>query len=102
MRIARHILTLLVLLTSGLMAVAEVPELLTLSNDVSNDFECAVLGEQRTIKSHSRQSSEPTARRREPAGAGNRRGPISSGFSSPSALKLSLSLSLPMLCVQRK
>jgi len=41
MRISRIILAIVVLLTSGLMAANEVPELLTLTDNVTNDFELA-------------------------------------------------------------
>jgi hypothetical protein len=41
MRLSRRIFVIAILLTSGLMAANEVPELLTLSNNVSNDYELA-------------------------------------------------------------
>jgi len=98
MRITRHILTVLILLTSGLMAAGEVPELLTLSDDLSNDIGCTVLGEQRRPI---REAAERKERLREPAAGGNPTGLISN-FSSTVLLKPSLLVSLPMLCVQRK
>ena len=39
MRLSRSILVVAVLLTSGLMAASEVPEILTLTDNVSNDYE---------------------------------------------------------------
>ncbi len=44
MRLSRRMLVMAVLLTSGLMAASELPELLTLTDNVSNDYELASQG----------------------------------------------------------
>jgi hypothetical protein len=98
MRLSRRIFVIAILLTSGLMAASEVPELLTLSDNVSNDCE---LGWQRFRGC----ASQPEAR---DATAANRRlvAPnsqhLTASFSSTIPLKQSSSPLLSMLGVQRK
>ena len=57
MRLSRSILVVAVLLTSGLMAASEVPEILTLTDNVSNDYE---LGWQRPAGPSSQQMVRDT------------------------------------------
>jgi hypothetical protein len=52
MRLSRLLFVVAVLLTSGLMAASEVPEILTLTDNVSNDYE---LGWQRPTGCSSQQ-----------------------------------------------
>ncbi len=46
MTLSRRILTIAVLVVGALMTVSEVPEILALTDDISNDYELAVIGRQ--------------------------------------------------------
>ena len=101
MRVSRYILVLLALLTCGMMAAAEVPEMFSLSDDTSNDFVCHPLGEQRLVGSCAQPLAErPTLLRRQ-SEIGKRTGLIGVSFSSAFPDQSS-SPSLPMLGIQRK
>ena len=59
MTFSRRLLTILVLVVSGLMAVSEAPELLTLSDDVSNDCESVEVSRSNLCRDTIKKSTRP-------------------------------------------
>jgi len=101
MRVSRYILVLLALLTCGVMAAAEVPEMLSLDDDTSNDFVCRPLGAERPVESASRHLAEhPASQCRQSRTRSNKR-LIEASSTSPYPDQASPP-SLPMLGIQRK
>ena len=99
MRLSRRIFVIAVLLTSGLMAASEVPEILTLTDNVSNDY---VLRSQRLPGCSLQDVTQNATTSAGSQFAASLQDVLPGLFSSTTQLEQTSSLPLSMLGVQRK